>query len=391
MNSLPRLLLPTSLLLTFVSACSSVSHRADIAECLAQIEQDRLRVHVQALEAIGPRPVSNPVASQASLDYLTEHLAAAGFEVRYESFDVQLGTKLFAVVRRADSPEAEEVELEVAPDLLLCGNLTRKAKSAQLTSQGWTVEGYRGRMGAESMTYTVSNLIATRVGVTQPERFIELSAHYDTVPDCSGAADNSSGVAALLELARVLADKHTSKSIRLCFFAGEEIGLRGSQEHMKRLQADDATTVEALINLDSIGFTSQAPGSQTKPEALPWYLPFPDVANFVLVIGTFSTGWLGNDFEAAIDAYVPDLPYYSANRIGGFFRDGERSDHAHYWRADSPAIFVTDSGEFRSDAYHSPHDTADSLDYEFIESITKAALATTLHLAKLTPSEAASQ
>ena len=100
----------------------------------------------------------------------------------------------------------------------------------------------------------------------------------------------------------------------------------------------------------------------------------------VAVIGTFSSGWLGNVFEAACDAYVPELPYYSANRIGGWFSDARRSDHAPYWDAGIPAVFLTDTGEFRSDDYHRPSDSPETVDALFLERVARATTATVLEL-----------
>ena len=138
--------------------------------------------------------------------------------------------------------------------------------------------------------------------------------------------------------------------------------------------------VEALLNLDSIGIRSNERGSQRAPIRIPLLTWMPSTGNFITVIGTYSSGWLGNLYEACVDAYVPDLRYYSANRIGGWFKDGRRSDHAHYRDAGIPAIFLTDTGEFRSDTYHRPEDTPDKLDYQFLESVTRATAAALLEL-----------
>lgn len=106
----------------------------------------------------------------------------------------------------------------------------------------------------------------------------------------------------------------------------------------------------------------------------------PSTGDFLTVIGTFSSGWLGNVFEASARAYVPELRLYSANRIGGWFADGRRSDHAPYWDAGIPAIFLTDTGEFRWEAYHQPEDRVEALDLEFLERVSRAAAATALEL-----------
>ena len=88
-------------------------------------------------------------------------------------------------------------------------------------------------------------------------------------------------------------------------------------------------------------------------------------------MGNSTSAALGNDFEDAIDAYVPELPHYSANRIGGRFKDGYRSDHAEYWKASLPAIFITGTGEFRNPNYHLTSDTPETLDFDRMVLVTK--------------------
>jgi len=61
--------------------------------------------------------------------------------------------------------------------------------------------------------------------------------------------------------------------------------------------------------------------------------------------------------------------------------DPLRADHAPFWRAGIPALFSTDSGEFRTKYYHRPSDTIDTLDFEFITKICQATIATTIELA----------
>jgi Zn-dependent M28 family amino/carboxypeptidase len=106
-----------------------------------------------------------------------------------------------------------------------------------------------------------------------------------------GADDNSSGVAALLEVARVLAGAPTRRTLRFCFFGAEEVGLQGSAAHLEALRADE-TRVIAALHLDSVGFRATAPGSQGAPDDIPWFLSVPDRGDFVLVAGNWSSGWV---------------------------------------------------------------------------------------------------
>ena len=127
-----------------------------------------------------------------------------------------------------------------------------------------------------------------------------------------------------------------------------------------------------LIALDPVGATAHGPGSQRRPEELPWFFSFPDEGDFIVVFGKNSSGWLGNLIEGAAEAYVPELPYWSANRIGGYSENAGRGDHASYWAAGIPAAALHDTSELRTDTYHRPSDLPDTLDYSFLERVSRA-------------------
>ncbi len=372
------------LLIVLLAACTSLRRPPGLEERVARIEQDRLTADIEALHGIGPRPIEDVEATAATVAWLRERLEGLGYEVLEEevSYPTTSG-RLVARVRRADGgPDAEIEELPLEPGAGRYGARVLESRSRTLRAQGWDVLGYvmQGLDGAWPGPLVAPNLFVEIPGSELPDRVLEVSAHYDTVPGSSGASDNSSGVAVLLELARVLADSRPRKTVRLCFFAAEEAGLVGSRLHVERLAADETSVVEALLNVDSVGHASDAPDSQRAPVRIPLVTWMPSVGDFVTVIGTNATGWLGDLFERCADAYVPDLEYYSANRIGGWFADGRRSDHAHYWDAGIPAVFLTDTGEFRSDTYHRPDDAPDTVDPVFVHRVARAVCATLLEL-----------
>ena len=57
-----------------------------------------------------------------------------------------------------------------------------------------------------------------------------------------------------------------------------------------------------------------------------------------------------------------------------------RSDHAPFWRQAIPALFMTDTADFRYPYYHTEADTIDKLDFSFMTKICKATIATAMHL-----------
>ena len=128
----------------------------------------------------------------------------------------------------------------------------------------WTVDGQeeaRGyvRAALESYGYAVTtdgagNVVAELTGEVEPDRIFVLGAHYDSVEGTPGADDNASGVAGMLEVARVLKDHPQAATIEFAWFTGEEAGLRGSREYVRRAVADGKKIVGALNN-DMIGWT----------------------------------------------------------------------------------------------------------------------------------------
>ena len=359
-------------------SCRSVRHDPLIQESVNVIRTEPLREHVEALFRIGPRPIGDVEATRATLDYLTSVLEAYGYQVEEEPFEHEVSQRFVARVRPKGDENAEPIEVEVPTELSASGSQGLAGATQYFATEGLAVESYLLAPLDASRSLPGVNLIATRPGDRMEGRVLELSAHYDTVPLSPGADDNSSGVAVLLEVARVTAALPLERSLRLCFFGGEEVGLVGSASHLARTPAPSA-----LINLDGVGFRTTAPGSQQEPPGIPWFLDLPDQGDFLVVAGKWSSGWLGNLVEGAAATYVPELAFYSANRIGSFFSDAHRSDHKHYWDAGIPAVFLSDTADLRNPNYHRPSDTPETLDYAFLRDVARATAAAAIHWARI--------
>ena len=295
-----------------------------VAALTTEITALQIRTHIEHLVAIGPRPGTDSVATRATVDYIKAQLVEFGYE-----------------------PQEEAVSWHGVAD------------------------------------GTVVNVIAELRGSKFPDVIVEIGAHYDTVPGSPGADDNASGVAGLLEVARILPRLSYEKTIRLCFFGLEEKGLIGSQVHVAQFQTDATREVEGLLNLEMIACRKTSPNSQSAPIRIPIIASLPTTGDFITVVGDFQSGTLGNLFEASARLYASDLEYFSANRIGGFFGDASRSDHSPYWEVDLPGIMLTDTAEFRNHNYHKPGDIIETLDLDFAALVTRAAAATMMHWAVL--------
>ncbi|HEX6813650.1 MAG TPA: M20/M25/M40 family metallo-hydrolase [Planctomycetota bacterium] len=334
------------LLPMLVAACGITPH-ADVQALVAAVSEAKLIAHVEALCAIGPRPEYDRRATAATLDLLETELRSYGYEPRREPFD--------ALMQEWKEATAED---------------------------GTRIRVLTARQGVKH-----HNLIAEKRGQgPQAATVCELGAHFDSVPYGPGADDNGSGVAAVLEVARLCATVPTDKTIRFVFYAMEEEGLVGSKAHVEELVRQERESEAALV-LDMVGFASSAPDSQQSPVRIPLLAPVPYVGDFILDAGNFSSGWLGNLFEACIDAYVPELPYFSVNRLAGWFADSARSDHASYWAAGIDAILLSDTAEMRNPHYHQASDLPATLDAVFLRRNTQAVLATMLHWAGRVPGD----
>jgi hypothetical protein len=108
----------------------------------------------------------------------------------------------------------------------------------------------RGALGGQT-----ANVIATLKGTVNPELVYVVSSHYDSVAIGPGADDDTSGTAALLEAARILAGNPQPATIVFASFTGEEAGLLGSREYVRRAVASKLKLVGALNN-DMVGWAN---------------------------------------------------------------------------------------------------------------------------------------
>jgi hypothetical protein len=118
-------------------------------------------------------------------------------------------------------------------------------------------------------TGTHYNVVGKINGSQDPDKFVIISAHYDTVM-CSGFCDNGAGTVGVVELAKIFSEAVQSgiyqPSYTLLFvdFAGEEYYLVGSANYVKQHKSDMAN-ITAVVNLDCIGsddlYVAETPGS----------------------------------------------------------------------------------------------------------------------------------
>lgn len=202
-------------------------------------------------------------------------------------------------------------------------------------------------------------------------RILVVGAHYDSFDSAPGANDNGTGVAAVLELARLLRELRPANTrIHLVLFANEEppyfrTKYQGSFQFAELLERRQET-VRGMISLETLGAFSDEPGSQRYPS--PFHRVFPDVANFIAFVGMPGSRAFLHD---AIGAFRHNCAFPTIGGIAPAAVDGiDWSDHASFAERGIPAVMITDTALFRYPHYHQPSDTPDKVDYDKLARIT---------------------
>lgn len=210
---------------------------------------------------------------------------------------------------------------------------------------------------------------------SKEERLI-LGAHYDVCGDQPGADDNASGVAGLLETARLLKQNSPSLSYRVdlvayCleeppYFATDAMG---SAVHAQFLY-ENRIKVKGMICYEMIGYFSDKPGSQNFPDPALAKL-YPHTGNFVIIVGRTGEEELTQKVQvlmkqaSAIDVHIINLPAHTY--LAGL------SDHRNYWKYGYPAVMIDDTSFLRNPHYHQVTDTIDTLDFDKMAEVVDGA------------------
>jgi len=199
------------------------------------------------------------------------------------------------------------------------------------------------------------NVVCRKPGTTDPNKVVVIGGHYDSIvyggldpyTYAPGADDNASGTAATLEIARALAGIPTKKTIIFIAFAAEESGLEGAYHYAQEASAA-GMDIEAMINMDMIGFTADAyPNIKCEyfPECMPYSELMAKMANdHTSLIPEFQPAGGGSDF----------LPFYQYGYN----------------------IASTIEGDFNTAGWHTNLDVTTRMNFPYMTEVTKMCLAT---------------
>ncbi len=231
---------------------------------------------------------------------------------------------------------------------------------AVLTSTGYTPRRQTFRVAGVAC----DNVEAEIVGTDRKDDIVVVGAHYDSVADVPGANDNGSGTAALLALARAFAQRAPRATLRFVAFANEEpphfqTDSMGSLVYARRCK-ERGERIVAMLSLETIGYYSDAKGSQKYPPPLNAF--YPSTGDFIGFVGDRTSADLLRRCVATFRATTA-FPSEGATLPAGIPGVGW-SDHWSFWQAGYPGVMVTDTAPFRYPHYHTAEDTPDKLDYE---------------------------
>lgn len=217
----------------------------------------------------------------------------------------------------------------------------------------------------------VANVIA---GDPDPRGYYLLGAHFDTVAGTPGADDNASGVAVLLEVARLTQGDPTHKPWAFVGFTTEEPPVfftpyMGSRVYAKRARKNRENLL-GMLCLESVGYFVDEPDSQYIPLPLK-FLGYSTTGNYLGLVGNRPSRPLLNELERALRAGC-SLPMATLTvPLGGSLIPETRlSDHANFWDEGFRAVMLTDTAFLRNPNYHAPTDTIDTLDLDAMVELT---------------------
>ncbi|MGN6692755.1 MAG: M28 family metallopeptidase [Aquihabitans sp.] len=289
------------------------------------------------------------------------------FVVRPDAFGIDASRTLVDVPPLLDSVDqarAMDMLASLAFPRTAAGPESARQDARDLITEQFVDAGYEVQTQSVDLNGVDSpNLYVELPGTECAERTIVIGAHYDSAHATgAGADDNASGVGTL-ELARALEDHPLPVTVRFASWSYEEVGDVGSFAMAKQMEADQREVVGA-ISLEMIGFT--------KPDTDPLTgLP----STYLGMISDPTSAPLAKAFAAAAFTYTPEFPAFGAVIDPNVLPDILRSDHAAFLASGYPALMATDTANFRNPNYHTATDAVSTIDPDFLEASTRAALA----------------
>jgi hypothetical protein len=205
------------------------------------------------------------------------------------------------------------------------------------------------------------NVVGQHTGITRPDDIYIIGAHYDSISYDSlapGADDNASGVAAVLEIARLVSEWPSEATVRFIAFDKEEWGLYGSVAYVISHYTE---SIRGMVCLDMLAY-------RLSPH------------NQAVVGGRAESA----DVKAALITALADCGGITATDIG----QADYSDHVPFEEVGFHAAVLDEYDIFENDFIHTDLDsleTSNYIDYGYATALTRGALGWLVDAAGITP------
>lgn len=178
------------------------------------------------------------------------------------------------------------------------------------------------------------NIIGIQYGTTYPDEYVVCGSHYDSYSYsgiCPGADDNATGVAAVIETARILTQHQFERSIIYCSFSAEEVGLVGSEAYAQYCE-DMGFNIVGYFNNDMNGYLN--PGDDIHIDLI-----YPD-----------AVAPIGDYYMNVASVYFPEMQVRHVTFVGG------DSDHTSFNQHGYMGIYPFEDYQNYSPYIHSGND-----------------------------------
>ena len=241
---------------------------------------------------------------------------------------------------------------------------------------------------------TLTNVVATLKGTTDPDRVYVVSGHYDTMCssptdgkcDAPGANDDGSGTATVIELARVMSKRRFDATIIFVTVAGEEQGLLGST-HFAQQASEKKMNIEGMFTNDIVGGVTSQKNSpnRNKIRVFSEGVPSdetPQQANTRRSVGGENDSpsrELARFIKEQSDRYLKNFKVWMIYRRDRYLRGG---DHIPFLERGYTAVRITEADEDYTHQHQNVRtensvfygDTPEYVDFEYTANVARVNL-----------------
>lgn len=228
----------------------------------------------------------------------------------------------------------------------------------------WLIQSYQNMGYTDIQTdnfefsgQQIFNIVVTKQGTEFPDQYLIIDGHYDT-QNGPGVNDNGSGVAIILEIARLVQNIPTRYSIRFINFTAEEYGMVGSYHYVQEVVIPQDMDIRLVFNIDEVGGVAGLLNDTIiceRDESSP--------------TGNNAESWAFTDTLAALTELYSELESTISYAYG--------SDYVPF---QNNGEIITGLYEYNNSPYpHTIHDSLSNLDTDYIYEIARLSVAASLY------------